>query len=140
MGKQQLRNRLSGEQVKFILNKYLIGEIKAGAAIAKSSIGRTRFYQLAAAYETDQANFNIDYGRRSPTRKIDAEIEKNILAELEFEKINIIEKKDVPTKRYNYSYIQNLLQNKYQQQVSLNTIINRAKNNGHYRHHTPKSD
>ena len=82
MAKRQLHNRLSGEQVKFILNKYLIGEIRAGAAVAKLGIGRTRFYQLADAYESDRANFSIDYGRQAATRKISPAIEKNILAEL----------------------------------------------------------
>lgn len=132
MAKQQLHRRLSGEQVKFILNKYLTGEIKAGAAIAKLGIGRTRFYQLADKCESDRANFNIDYGRREATRKIDAAVEKNILNELKFEKVHIIGNKEVPTKRYNYSYIQNLLQDKYRQRVSLNTIINRAKSHGCY--------
>lgn len=60
----------------------------------------------------DRANFSIDYGRREATRKINADAEKNILAELEFEKVHIIEKNDVPTKRYNYSYIKNLLRDK----------------------------
>jgi len=138
MSKQQLHRRLSGEQVKFILNKYLIGEIKAGSAIAKLGIGRTRFYQLVAKCESDRANFNIDYGRKSPTRKISSEIEKNILAELEFEKVHIIEKRGVPTKRYNYSYIKNLLQGKYGQKVSLDTIIDRAKDNGYYLGKPPK--
>lgn len=138
MAKQQLHRRLSGEQVKFILNKYLTGEIRAGAAIAKLGLGRTRFYQLAAACESDQANFSIDYARRRPTRKIDLAIEKNILAELEFEKTNIIEKKDVPTKRYNYSYIRNLLKEKYGQQVSLDTIISRAKSHDCYLGRPPK--
>ena len=138
MAKQQLHNRLSGEQVKFILNKYLTGEIKAGAAIAKLGVGRTRFYQLSAAYESDRANFSIDYARQSPTRKISSEIEKNILAELKFEKINIINKQDVPTKRYNYSYIKNLLKDKYSQKVSLDTIIDRAKANNYYLGKPPK--
>jgi len=138
MAKQQLHRRLSGEQVKFILNKYLIGEIKAGAAIAKLGIGRTRFYQLAAKYESDRADFSIDYARQSPTRKISSEIEKNILAELEFEKVHIIENRNVPTKRYNYSYIKNLLQGKYGQKVSLDTIIDRAKTNDYYLGKPPK--
>ena len=138
MAKQQLHKRLSNEQTKFILNKYSVGEIRAKSAIEKLGIGRSRFYQIISAYESDQADFNIDYSRQTATRKINSEIEKNILAELEFEKVNIIDKKDIPTKRYNYSYIQNLLQEKYQQKVSVNTIIDRAKNNGYYLGRPPK--
>jgi len=138
MGKQQLHKRLSNEQAKFILSKYSFGEIKAKNAIEKLGVGRTRFYQLVAAYETDQANFSIDYARGKSTRIINPEIEKNILSELEFEKVNIIEKRDVPTKRYNYSYIKNLIKEKYKQKVSLNTIIDRAKKNDYYFGKPPK--
>ena len=55
----------------------------------------------------------------------------NILKELMIEK-TIIERTDVPLKSYNYSYIKDILANKYNQQVSLPTIINRAKENGFY--------
>jgi len=138
MGKQQLHKRLSNEQIKFILSKYLSGEIRAKNAIEKLGIGHSRFYQLVTAYEIDQANFSIDYIREKSTRKVNPEIEKNILAELEFEKVNIIDRKDVPTKRYNYSYIKNLIKEKYEQKVSLDTIIDRAKKNNYYLGKPPK--
>jgi len=137
MGKQQLHKRLSNKHVKFILNSYRLGNLAARDAIAKLDIGRTRFYQLVDAYEHEKENFKIDYQRKA-TRKIAPEIEKNILAELEFEKVNIIDKLEVPTKRYNYSYIKNLLQEKYEQKVSLDTIINRAKKNNYYLGKPPK--
>ena len=139
MGKQQLHKRLSNEQIKFVLNKYLSGEIRAKNAIEKLGIGHSRFYQLVTAYETDQANFSIDYIREKSTRKVSPEIEKNILVELEFEKVNIIDRKDVPTKRYNYSYIKNLIKTKYEQKVSLDTIIDRAKKNNYYLGKPPKA-
>lgn len=44
----------------------------------------------------------------------------------------MIARQDVPLKCYNYSYIKDILENKYMQQVSLPTIINRAKENGFY--------
>ena len=59
------------------------------------------------------------------------EIEKNIFKELGEEK-KLIENKDMPIKFYNYSYIKDQLWNKYQQKVSLPTIINRAKKNDFY--------
>jgi hypothetical protein len=129
MTRSQIHKRLSDEQAKFILNKYSKGELKAKSAIAKLGVSRSRFYQLFSSYENDTANFTIGYKRTNPTRKINPEVEKNILAELEYEKINIIENKDIPTKRYNYSYIQNLLKDKYDQKVSVPTIIDRAKKN-----------
>lgn len=132
MTKPQIHKRLSNEQAKFILDKYAKGELRAKSAISKLGVSRSRFYEIFQAYENDTANFNIAYKRNSPTRKIEPEIGKNILTELEFEKTHIIENKDVPTKRYNYSYIKSLLQDKYQQKVSVPTIIARAKDNGYH--------
>jgi len=58
-------------------------------------------------------------------------IEANIIKELKIEK-NLIQAKDVPIKYYNYSYIKDLLEQKYGQKVSLPTIIDRAKRNNFY--------
>jgi len=44
----------------------------------------------------------------------------------------LIKAKDVPIKYYNYSYIKDLLEQKYSQKVSLPTIIDRAKRNNFY--------
>ena len=65
-------------------------------------------------------------------RKIDPDIEKNIVKELKTEK-DLIKAKEVPIKYYNYSYIKDLLEQKYNQKVSLPTIIDRA--NGILLHH-----
>ena len=40
---------------------------------------------------------------------------------------DLIENKEIPIKYYNYSYIKDLLEQKYSQKVSLSTIIDRAK-------------
>lgn len=138
MAKSQIHNRLSNEQVKFILDKYSRHEIKAGSARAKLGVSKSRFFELFHDYENDTANFNIDYKRTGSTRKIDPEIEKNILLELEYEKVNIIQNKDVPTKRYNYSYVKDLLFDKYGQKVSVDTIIDRAKKNDYHLGKPPK--
>jgi len=44
----------------------------------------------------------------------------------------LIENKEIPIKYYNYSYIKDLLEQKYSQKVSLPTIIDRAKRNNFY--------
>jgi hypothetical protein len=67
----------------------------------------------------------------NPPRSISPEIEHNILHELAIEK-KIIQNKEVPLKSYNYSYIKDRLGKTYRQKVSLNTIINRAKEHGFY--------
>ena len=86
---------------------------------------------LLAKYRKDPDNFSIQYERKTINRKIDPDIEQNIVKELKIEK-DLIKAKEVPIKYYNYSYIKNLLEQKYNQKVSLPTIINRAKRNNFY--------
>ena len=90
-----------------------------------------RFFELLKDYKTSPTDFSIGYSRRTSNR-IDGKIEKNILKELAFEKEKIIGDEDVPVKTYNYSYIKRLLEDKYQQTVSVPTIIDRAKKNDFY--------
>ena len=44
----------------------------------------------------------------------------------------MIKAKDVPIKYYNYSFIKDLLEQKYNQKIFLPTIIDRAKRNNFY--------
>lgn len=132
MNKQQLHKRLTVEQVKNIIAKYQSSELRAKDAINYLEIGRTRFYQLVTKYETDPTVFAIEYPRKTPNNRIPKKIEKDILTELKTEKEKIIDKPDVPTRHYNYSYIQNILKGK-KVKVSVPTIIKRAKDNGYYK-------
>lgn len=138
MKKQQLHKRLTLEQAKNILAKYNNGEIKTKEAISYLEVGRTRLYQLAIKYESDPFAFSIEYHRDSINRRISEEAEKHILLELKTEKEKIIDNPDVPTKRYNYSYIRNLIKQKYKIKISVPTVINRAKSNGYYKAKPPK--
>lgn len=139
MSKQeQLHKRFTNDQVKNILAKYEAKEIKAKEAINYLNVGHSRFYQLVAKYENDSQNFTIEYERKVPTRKLDPKIETNIFKELKIEKEKIVDNPKVPTKRYNYSYLKNLLNQKYQQKVSLPTIINRAKEKDYWKPKPPK--
>lgn len=138
MNKQQLHKRLTSEQARNILAKYQSGELKAKETISYLEIGRTRFYQLAAKYEADSAAFTIDYLRETPNNRISEATESHILSELKIEKEKIIDNPDVPTKFYNYSYIQNLLKQKHGIKVSVPTVINRAKDHGFYKTKPPK--
>ena len=69
--------------------------------------------------------------RNTSNYRIDREIEANIIQELKIGK-DLIKNKDIPIKWYNYSYIKDLLEKKYNQKVSLPTIIDRAKRNNFY--------
>jgi transposase len=134
----QLHKRFTTDQVKAILEKYTNEEIQTKEAIAYLGVSRARFYEIVGTYRKDPKNFILAYGRSQATRNLDPSIENNILTELKAEKDKIIDNPDVPTKRYNYSYIQNLLHEKYGQDVSVPTIIKRAKEHGYWKGRPPK--
>ena len=109
----QLHKNFTGGQDKSLLKSYLNKEIKISCILQIFKIKRRRFFELLAKYRKDP------------------DIEKNIVKALEIEK-DLIKAKEVPIKYYNYSYIKDLLEQKYNQKVSLPTIIDRAKRNNYY--------
>jgi len=127
----QLHKNLIDGQVKSLFEKYLKKEIKLNYILQILGIKRRRFFKLLNRYKKDPDNFSIQYNRKTINRKIDPDIERNIVKELKIEK-DLIRNKDIPIKYYNYSYIRDLLEQKYSQKVSLPTIIDRAKRNNFY--------
>jgi len=128
---KQLHKNFTDGQVKTLLKSYLDKKIKINYILQMLKIKRRRFFELLAKYRKDPDSFSIQYERKTINRKIDPDIEKNIVKALEIEK-GLIENKDVPIKYYNYSFIKDLLEEKYSQKVSLPTIIDRAKKNNFY--------
>ena len=128
---KQLHKNFTDSQVKSLLEKYSKGEIKLNYILPILRIKRSRFFKLLERYRKDPDNFSIQYERKTINRKINLDIEKNIIKELKIEK-DLIKNKDIPIKWYNYSYIKDLLEQKYNQKVSLPTIIDRAKRNNFY--------
>jgi len=128
---KQLHQNFIDEQIKLLLKSYVDKEIKINYILSILGIKRRRFFELLARYKKDPDNFSIQYNRKTINRKIDQAIETNIIKELKMEK-DLIKNKDIPIKWYNYSYIKDLLEQKYNQKVSLPTIINRAKRNNFY--------
>ena len=127
----QLHKNLTDGQVKSLLKSYLDKKIKINYILQMLRIKRSRLFELLSQYRKDSDNFSIQYDRRTINRKIDPEIDKNIVKELKIEK-DLIKNKDVPIRYYNYSYIKDLLEQKYGQKVSLPTLIDRAKRNNFY--------
>jgi len=127
----QLHKKFRDSQVKELIERYLKKEIKRQYIQEILGIGKTRFFALVKKYHENPDGFSIQYSRKTKTRKIDSKIEKNILKELSVAK-KFIQDKDIPIKFYNYSYIKDLLMNDYNQEVSLPTIIDRAKRNDFY--------
>lgn len=134
----QLHKKFTDEQVKDLMKRYLNGEIKRKDVQTVIGIGKSRFFSLLNLYRKDPAGFSIVYKRTKATRGIDPKIEKNVFKELEIAKKFIVNK-DMPIWSYNYSFIRNELKTRYDQEVSLQTIINKAKNNGFYISKTKKT-
>jgi len=128
---KQLHKNFIDDQVKSLFESYLDKKIKINYILQMLRIKRSRFFELLAKYRKDQDNFSIQYERKTINRKIDPDIEKNIVKELKIEK-DLIKAKKVPIKWYNYSYVKDLLEQKYNQKVSLPIIIDRAKRNNFY--------
>lgn len=128
MSKQQIHKRLSESQVIVILENYLAGEIKASVARENLGIKKSRFFKLVSAYKNSPDKFSIKYERNGSNRKISDTAEKKILSELKAEQ-KLIKNKNNPIRFYNYSAIKDILNDEYSVNVSLPTIINRAKAN-----------
>jgi len=128
---KQLHKKFTDYQIKELITRYLKKKIARKYIQEILGIKKTRFFALVKQLKDDPENFSISYSRRIPTRKISKDIERNIVKELKIEK-DLIKNKEVPIKYYNYSYIKDLLEQKYSQKVSLPTTIDRAKRNNFY--------
>lgn len=126
----QLHKRFSDAQVKDMLQRYLSGEIQRTYLQQMLGVGKSRFFSLISRYRKSSASFSVEYHRRSPLR-MDPETESSILKELKIDQ-QAIENPQIPLRYYNYSYVKERLRNKYRQQASLSTIIDRAKKHGFY--------
>jgi hypothetical protein len=127
----QIHKKFTDDQVKELIEKYLRKEVGRKYLQEILSISKTRFFALVKTYRDNPLEFSIQYVRNEKTRSIPKAVEINILKELALEK-RLIEDKDVPLRCYHYSYIQDRLQREYKQEVSLPTIIDRAKKNALY--------
>jgi hypothetical protein len=133
----QLHKEFTDTQVKELLERYVKREIKIQYVLEILGIKRSRFFVLLKHYRECPHGFSIQYGRKAKTRKISESIEQNIVRELQIEK-KLIQDKEIPLRQYNYSYIRDLLREKYHQKVSLSTIIDRAKKHDCYVKRKPK--
>jgi len=127
----QIHKEFTDSQVKELIERYLKNEIERKYIQQVLGIGKTRFFALIKDYRKDPNKFSIQYTRKTKTRTIPQVVEGNIIRELQIEK-KLIQDKDIPLRYYNYSYVKDLLETKYNQKVSLPTIIDRAKKNDFY--------
>lgn len=130
---KHLHKRFTNEQVRDIVGKFVTKQLRSKEACRYLGIGRTRLYQLVTQYKDNPERVDITYTRTTPTHTIAASIKDHILTELAVEKEKIIDNPAVPTNKYNYSYIQSLIAEKYTETVSLPTIIALAKANDYWK-------
>lgn len=123
---EQIHRRLINEQVKMILDRYIKKELSSEQAMGLLELKRSQFFELVKKYRENYEVFSIEYKRNIKNRRISKEVEDSIFKELSIEK-GLIDDSAMPVRFYNYTYIQDQLIKKYQQEVSLPTIINRAK-------------
>ena len=126
----QIHKTFTDEQVRELMQRYGNQQVDRKHLQELLGIKKRRFFDLLKKYKEDPQNFTIQYHRIS-NPKIPKATEKNIIKELQTEQ-KIIQNPNVPLRTYNYSYIRDLLAQKYKQQVSLPTIIDRAKKNDFY--------
>lgn len=129
MGKIQLHKRFNQYQIRDILSKYGEKKLRAKEACRYLGIGRTRLHQLVTDYRSNPEHFAIIYKRTTANNRTAESVKERVLLELAFEKEKIIDNPSVPTNRYNYSYIRDLLLEKHKEKISLPTIITLAKQN-----------
>ena len=126
-----MHKRFTDSQVKELIERYMRKEIERQYIQQILGIGKTRFFALLKDYHKDPNEFSIQYTRKVKIRQIPQAAEDNIIKELQVDK-KMIQNTEIPLRHYNYSYIRDLLKEKYNQKVSLSTIIDRAKKNDFY--------
>jgi len=127
----QLHKRFTDEQVREMLQRYLKHEIEGPYIRTMLGVGKTQFFKLLTRYRATPATFSIQYARHTPTRRLDPQIDQNIVKELRIDQ-QAIQNPQIPLRAYNYSYVKARLQTTYHQSASLSTIIARAKQHGFY--------
>ena len=137
--KKQLHKKFETKQVVDIFEQYLSGEILQEQAQVLLKVSRSRFFFLLKSYREKPSEFSVEYQRKKPTRTIEKKVEDKIIKALEQEK-SLIENKENPIRDYNYSFIKETLHRKNGIDVSLTTIINRAKKMNFIRPEKSRSD
>jgi len=92
---KQLHKNFTDDKVESLLKSYLDKKIKLDYILQMLRIKRRRFFELLEKYRKDPDGFSILYERRRINRKINPDIEKNIVTELKIGK-DLIENKQLP--------------------------------------------
>ena len=121
-----LKSRFTQGEVIEILERYLSKEIRVKESLALLKISRRQFFDVLKKYQEGGKSFILSEKRSNPTRSLPEEVNQKVLEELAEEK-RLIDDKDTPVRFYNYSYVKSRLEEKYEMNISLPSIIGRAK-------------
>jgi transposase len=130
----QLHKRFTGEQINNIFSHYMTGIMSVNECLEYLGISRSRFFKLAQEYR-QKGELDLSYQRQSPTR-LGEQAEQLIIKELQNDQ-QLIADPCIPIYIYNYSAIKDNL-SEQGVEVSLPTIINRAKEHNYYQPHQKK--
>lgn len=122
---KHIHKRFSQEQVKIFLAAYTRRRMTRKEVEEELGIGKTRFFALLKRYRKDPMTFSVSYHRSTPsklTNQTSIAIEQGLLFEKE-----LIQNPDIPLTTYNYSALRDRLKEKQEIDVSLTTIIRKAK-------------
>ena len=133
-----LHKRLSVQEVKEVLERYVSREIGVDHVLALLKIHRRRFFDLLQRYRKAPDLFSLDYNRQGSGNRLPANVETKIVSELKKEAALLADPRN-PVRAYNYSYLKEVLETKHQVTVSLPTIIARAKKTGFIRQRSGRS-
>lgn len=131
----QLHKRFTIEQVRLLLESYVQGRITRAEVEGILEINKTRFFAIVKDYRKSPETFSVEYHRVTPAR-LSCEVEEAINRELLREKA-LVDNPNLPIGSYNYSALRDRLQKKGFS-VSVNTIIQRAKQSDCYLPHPRK--
>jgi hypothetical protein len=126
----QLHKRFTDEQIKVLFQLYCQGLLTRAGVQEMLSLGKTRFFALLKQYRQGPETFSVSYRRATRSRLTtadEAQIERALLREKE-----IVEDKRLPISCYNYTAMRDRLAKK-DINISVTTIINRAKHLGCYK-------
>ena len=126
----QLHKRFTDEQIRVLLQGYCRGVLSRAEVQEVLGVGKTRFFALLKQYRQDPGALTISYRRATRARlsaAVEAQIKRALLQEKE-----MVEDRRLPISGYNYSALRDRLAKKGIN-VSVNTIITRAKRLGCYK-------
>jgi len=99
--------------------------------MANLDLKRAQFFRWVKRYKEHGDAFTLQPPSRKGRHVISAEAEQRIIEELEKEK-QMIENPRMTIRSYNYAAIADTLKDKYGIEISDTTVVNRAKEHGHY--------